>query len=199
MDTRAVAYAHYIHAYLNLEANEPSKSATSLENARSTMGNILSGQMEITVSDRLFQIAIDSLLGNAFTATGDFEKSERLQRKAIALAEAGGPATSGRLGTLYANLGSCLLWRGDLDAAEGVLRTSLMQHQRNLKCNLYALGNVYLRQGRYEEGYKTHLDVLEGFASTCGPLHHATADSCHKIGTILAMDEFSGKDLSEAE
>ena len=199
IDPRVLAHAHYIHAYLNLESNRPEESSRSLVEARSILDKVLIGVEPLSVQDRLFLIAINSLLGNSFTGLERFSDAEEALQCAISIATAGGDATSGKLGTLYANLGSCLLWKGDLDAAEAILHRSLLQHQRQLNCNMYALGNVYLRQKRYEEAYNLHVEVLGNFSRTLGHDHHATADSCHKVGAILAMDECPRKDLSEAE
>ncbi|KAI1385930.1 uncharacterized protein F4822DRAFT_445757 [Hypoxylon trugodes] len=198
IDPRTLAYAHYIYGYLNLESNKPSISEKSLSDALGLLGDAL-GNNQLEIRDRLFLIAIRSLLGNSLTGQGKFCEAEETLKLAIELSEAGGEETSGSLGTLYSNLGSCLLWKGDLESAEAVLHRSLLKHRRGLNCNLYALGNVYLRLHRLEEAYQMHIEALESFSRDFGHRHHATADACHKVGSILALDEFPKKDMVESE
>ncbi|KAI1422503.1 hypothetical protein F5Y12DRAFT_762389 [Xylaria sp. FL1777] len=197
INPRTLAYGYYILAYLNLESNKPDLSEGSLRSALELLP-VINKDTTLEAGDTLFVIALNSLLGNSLTGQGKFQDAEAALKLAIDLSLAGGAETSTKLGTLYANLGSCLLWKGDIEGAEAVLHTALLKHQRSLNCNLYALGNVYLHQGRIEEAYKVHVEVLENFSRDFGHTHHATADSCHKVGSILAMEKFGKRDLGES-
>ena len=50
---------------------------------------------------------------------------------------------------------------------------------------MYALGNVQIGKGKYEEAYRTHAQVLKIFKASVGIRHHRTADICHKLGWHL--------------
>lgn len=117
VDPRILAYAHYIHAYLNLESNKPAASEKSLLAAQALLETAQSGQPP-EPRDNLFVIAIKSLLGNALTGQEKFVDAENALRAAIDLSEVMGKDASEEVGTLYTNLGSCLLRKGDLEAAE---------------------------------------------------------------------------------
>jgi len=60
---------------------------------------------------------------------------------------------------------------------------------------LYALGNVYVSQGRYEEAFEMHTRCLKQYRATLGDLHHRIGDACHR----LADDNIRFKDLPEAQ
>lgn len=141
-----------------------------------------------------------SCLGNALTAANRFSEAERCHQLAIDSApNIEGPQSSTRIGSLHANLGSCLLWQGKYAQAEDILRKAVLRHDRGLECAWYALGNVYLRQGRLKHAFETHRKVLESFSTTLGHSHHTVADSCHKVGSIYALCDFEDRDLHQAE
>lgn len=114
------------------------------------------------------------------------------------IVETENPSTK-TLGRLYANLGSCLLWKGDLSHAESTLHTSLLKYDRKLGCTLYALGNVYLHQGRIEKGFHLHIETLEIFSRMFGESHPNTADSLYKVGSLYARADNPRRCLAKAE
>ncbi|RYP50512.1 hypothetical protein DL768_004017 [Monosporascus sp. mg162] len=128
-----------------------------------------------------------------------FEEAEIFHRLAVDTALRLSNQTPTRMGTLFTNLGSCLLWKGHLREAEDVLHTALLKHDRILECTLYSLANVYLRQGRVAESLAMHQEVLEKFSKQLGHSHHATADCCVKVGTLLASEDNPERDLAQAE
>lgn len=143
---------------------------------------------------------LHSCLGNALTAANRFNEAETCHQSAFDCAlKIEGPQSSARMGTLYANLGSCLLWQGRYAQAEDLLRKALLRHDRGLECAWYALGNVYLRQGQLKNAFETHRKVLESFSINLGHSHHTVADSCHKVGCIYALCDFEYRDLHQAE
>lgn len=50
---------------------------------------------------------------------------------------------------------------------------------------MFALGNVQISQGKLDEAYHTHTQVLNLFRTTLGVRHHRTGDICHKLGWYL--------------
>lgn len=77
-------------------------------------------------------------------ATYLFIEAEASHRGAIDLYLEANDGPQDRLARLHANIGSCLLWKGDLVGAETVLHKALLRYDRKLCCTLYALGNIYL-------------------------------------------------------
>lgn len=151
-------------------------------------------------SGKTYLSRLHSCLGNALTTANRFSEAEICHQSAIMNApKIDGPQSSTRMGSLYANLGSCLLWQGKYPQAEDLLRKALLRHDRGLECTMYALGNVYLRQGQLKRAFELHRKVLESFSTTLGHSHHTVADSCHKVGSIYALCDFECKDLHQAE
>ncbi|KAJ5921327.1 tetratricopeptide repeat domain-containing protein [Penicillium verhagenii] len=59
---------------------------------------------------------------------------------------------------------------------------------------LYALGNVYVSQGRFTEGFEYHTRCLKQYRATLGDSHHRIGDICHR----LADDNLRFKNHAEA-
>jgi tetratricopeptide (TPR) repeat protein len=194
LDPTTLSHVYLNHGSLCKEINEPGQAIDSLVRALALFEKAIETQASLKESNHLANL--HSELGCAYTGAERFNEAEECHKKAISLCK-GGPKDVARL---YANLGSCYLWKGDLQQAEAVLHKALLEYDRVLECNLYALGNVYLKQKRYKEALEKHQEVLERFSKKLGHDHHVTADSCHKIGSILAIPDFeSGIDLVEAE
>jgi tetratricopeptide (TPR) repeat protein len=194
--SKLVSLLHFTRGQILNECNQPEKSIESFKLAISLYELAKDPDLEFanTYLSRLY-----SQFGNSLTGSGRYTESEFYHDKAIRLTKALGKPTPRQMGILYANLGSTLLWKGDLSKAEDVLKRALLEHDRILECNKYALANVYIRQKRLDEAFQLHSEVLELFSRDLGRSHHATADSCHKVGSILTMKEFSGRNLQDAE
>jgi tetratricopeptide (TPR) repeat protein len=194
LDPATLSHVYRNHGRLCKEINEPGQAIDSLARALALFEKAIETPASLNESNHLANI--HSELGCAYTGAERFNEAEECHKKAISLCK-GDPKDIARL---YANLGSCYLWKGDLQQAEAVLHKALLEYDRILECNLYALGNVYLKQKRYKEALEKHQEVLERFSKKLGHDHHVTADSCHKIGSILAIPDFeSGMDLVQAE
>ncbi|KAE8150033.1 tetratricopeptide repeat domain-containing protein [Aspergillus avenaceus] len=95
-----------------------------------------------------------------------------------------------------ANLGLVYMLQGKLDAAEFILRESLITRERLYGKNdkesfrtgriFYALGNLRSLQGRDNEAYSCHKQAYQQFRDTIGiHHHHRTADVGHKVAEHL--------------
>jgi tetratricopeptide (TPR) repeat protein len=139
----------------------------------------------------------------SYTGAGRYNEAEQYLKKCIAIGKKPGATTRCVLGDFMQCLGACYLWRGDLQQAEDVLCKAIQEscgaNNENRGGALYSLGNVYYKQQRYAEALLKHREVLELYTKDLGNNHHWVADSCHKVGSILATDEFEGKDLIQAE
>jgi len=71
---------------------------------------------------------------------------------------------------------------GRRDTVESILRLNPPPRTGHA---MFALGNVQIGKGRFDEAYKTHAQVLTLFKSSLGIRHHRTADTCHKLGWHL--------------
>lgn len=105
-----------------------------------------------------------------------------------------------------ANMCSCLWQLGKLDEAERLLLNVITDRQdassfrfvrapymtalatnfyRRTGHAMFALGNVQISLGKFDEAYETHSQVLHLFKSCLGIRHHRTGDICHKLGWHL--------------
>ena len=200
-DPDTLSKLFYVHGRLATETSQPHLSVRLFERALrhfrppGAVDEVYSSDSGSTYLSRLY-----SCLGNALTAANCFGEAEAYHHKALNNApKIEGPQSSTRIGSLHANLGSCLLWQGKYAEAEDILRKALLRHDRGLECAMYALGNVYLRQGQLNQAFETHQKVLESFSTTLGPSHHTVADSCHKVGCIYALSDFEHRNLHQAE
>lgn len=191
------SFLYYTQGRLFHETNQPSQSIRSFSKAKHLLDS--AGADFLSSSDNNYMLIICSSLSTALVGAKRYNEAGKCHRDAIKFSEGIGNLSNRRLGTLYANLGSCLLWKGDFTQAEAVLQPALLQYGRNLECNLYALGNVYLAQNRYDKALDLHQEVLELSSSRLSHNHHCTADSCHKVGSIFTLKEFSRQNLGEAE
>jgi tetratricopeptide (TPR) repeat protein len=80
------------------------------------------------------------------------------------------------MGDLMQCIGACFLWKGDHDRAEDVLYRALLENcgenNENRGGALYTLGNVYLRQRKYNDALRLHQKVLEMYTKDLGKMHH---------------------------
>ena len=200
-DPNTLSRLSYVHGRLATETCQPRLSLHLFERALFHFRQqVTVGADDFSHSSKTYLSRLYSCLGNALTAASRFREAEGCHQSALDSApQIEGPQSSTRVGNLYANLGSCLLWQGKYAQAEDILRKALLRHDRGLECAWYALGNVYLRQGQLKHAFETHRKVLECFSTTLGHSHHTVADSCHKVGCIYALHEFADRDLYQAE
>ena len=199
-DPKILSRLSYVHGRLATETGQPCLSVHLFEKALSHFQLFVVDEDHLLDNSKTYLSRLYSCLGNALTAANRFGEAERCHRLALgSVPKIEGPQSSTRIGSLHANLGSCLLWQGKYAQAEDILRKALLQHDRGLECAFYALGNVYLRQGQLKRAFETHQKVLESFSRTLGHFHHTVADSCHKIGCIYALCDFEDRDLHQAE
>ena len=199
-DPSVLSILYYVHGRLATETSQLHLSVRLFERALRYFRQIFAMKEYLLLkSDNMYLSRLHSCLGNALTAVNRFSEAEICHHAALEVApKIDGPQSSTRIGGLYANLGSCLLWQGKYSQAEDLLRESLLRHDRGLECSLYALGNVYLRQGQLKRALEMHRKVLESFSTSLGHNHHTVADSCHKVGSIYALGDFEGRDLHQA-
>lgn len=145
-------------------------------------------------------------IGMSCTGAEKYDEAEKYLRLCIAIGSKHGAATHVVLGDFMQCLGACYFWRkgpGDLARAEDILQRALLQlcgaNNENRGGALYTLGNVFLKQGRYPEALEKHKEVLKLYIDDCGAEHQWVADSLHKVGSILAIADFEGRDLRGAE
>ena len=190
-----------MHGRLATETCQPRLSLHLFERALFYFQQQVSTDVDyLSHSSKMYLSRLHSCLGNALTAASRFSEAEGCHQSALDSAcGIEGPQSPTRIGSLHANLGSCLLWQGKYAEAEDILRKALLRHDRGLECAWYALGNVYLRQGQLNHAFETHRKVLESFSTTLGHSHHTVADSCHKVGCIYALHNFKDRDLYQAE
>ncbi len=200
-DPSILSRLSYVHGRLATETGQSCLSVHLFERALYYSRQVFATDEDcLSDSGKTYLSRLLSCLGNALTAADRFSEAEICHQSALDNApKAHGSQSSTRIGSLYANLGSCLLWQGKYAQAEDLLRKALLRHDRGLECSLYALGNVYLRQGKLKSALDTHRQVLESFSTTLGQFHHAVADSCHKVGSIYALRDFECRDLQQAE
>lgn len=200
-DPNILSTLSYVHGRLATETNQPYLSVHLFERALFHFRRLsVIDENDLLGSGKMYLSRLYSCLGNALTAANRFSEAEVSHQSALNIApKIGEPQSPTRIGSLHANLGSCLLWQGKYTQAEDILRKALLRHDRGLECAWYALGNVYLRQGQLKHAFETHRKVLESFSTTLGHSHHTVADSCHKVGCIYALCEFEYRDLHQAE
>lgn len=200
-DPSILSILSYVHGRLATETSQPRLSVHLFERALCYFRQTIAiDEDHLLESGRTYLSRLYSCLGNALTAANRFDEAETCHQSALINASKMDESQSStRIGSLYANLGSCLLWQGKYTQAEDLLRKALLRHGRGLECSLYALGNVYLRQGQLKSAFDIHRKVLESFSTTLGHSHHTVADSCHKVGSIYALRDFECRDLHQAE
>ncbi|OAP56961.1 hypothetical protein AYL99_09073 [Fonsecaea erecta] len=198
MDQRTLSFLFYVEGLICNDTNHLEEGVESFGKARDLLEDAMKQEPRVLMDTKNLS-HIYSSMGNTLTSYNRFAEAERSHRKAINLYLEANEIVEERLGRLYANLGSCLLWKGDLIAAEATLHKALLHYDRKLCCTLYALGNVYLAQRRIQRAYEVHLETLEIFSKRLGRSHPVTADSCFKVGRILSMEEFPNANLRRAE
>lgn len=200
-DPSILSILSYVHGRLATETSQSCLSVHLFERALCYFRQVFAmDEDHLLDSGKMYLSRLYSCLGNALTAANRFSEAEICHHSALDNApKIDGPQSSTRIGSLYANLGSCLLWQGKYTQAEDLLRKALLRHDRGLECSLYALGNVYLRQGQLKSAFDLHRKVLESFSTSLGHFHHTVADSCHKVGSIYALCDFECRDLHQAE
>jgi len=103
------------------------------------------------------------------------------------------------MGNLMQNLGSCYLWQGELEKSKNLLDQAMQQPNEYPEAAKYTMGNIYLAMQENEPALELHSEALEIYKRKRGLNHPTTADSCHKVGSILAMKGFARRDLVRAE
>ncbi|KAL9124671.1 MAG: hypothetical protein Q9217_006016 [Psora testacea] len=192
-----LALLYFTYGNMCNECNETKNGIASFRKAIDLLEPENGGSSQRKIGQNL--AAIYSSLGNSLNGLERFEESEKCHHKAIELILRINDPPTKSLGRLYSNLGSCLLWKGELNEAESVLLTSLLKYDRKLGCSLYALGNVYLAQGKMGKGLDLHIETLEVFSADFGIFHPNTADSLYKVGSLYARTDNPKHSLAEAE
>ncbi|KAF2809091.1 uncharacterized protein BDZ99DRAFT_571917 [Mytilinidion resinicola] len=200
-DRKILSKIYYYHGRLCQETNKPDNAIQNFEKAIDHYESALLPDV-VRHEDTYLAILYENL-GMSCIGAEKYDDAEMYLDKAIELGQASGSATSSVLGDFLQCKGACFLWKGDLAKAEDILCRALLErcgeNNENRGGALYSLGNVYFRQGRYSESLELHQQVLELYTTDLGNNHHWVADSCHKIGSILAVAGFDGGDLVEAE
>jgi tetratricopeptide (TPR) repeat protein len=191
---------YYYHGRLCQETNQPKGAVKNLERAlklwqRSTE--------EKKTSDEIYSAIVYENLGMSCIGAQRFDEARTALQKAIDIARQPGAPCANVLGDFMQCLAACHLHEGNIDAAEEMVRCALLEqcgaNNENRGGALYTLGNVCLRQEKYDEALQLHQEVLRIYTDDLGHSHHWVADSCHKVGCILAMPQFVNRDLAEAE
>lgn len=157
------------------------------------------GKSNVDLLKTTLYVRILSNLGISHTAINEFEKAEKYHLEAIKHCRKLGMEVESSLGNLLQNLGGTYLWSGQLDKAKAILDEALEAPNTNREAAEYTLGNWMIKAHRYDEAIKIHRGVLQVYIGQLGMNHPVTADSWHKLGCLMAMPEYSGQDLKEAE
>ena len=197
IDPLILSFLYFTTGVIGNECDRVEESVRYFKQARSLLKKTVAQRR--FVGDMKCLAQVNSSLGNSLNNLNRFEESEKCHVRALQIAVNEKNFPIERISRFYANLGSCLLWKGDLDNAEKTLHTALLRYDRSLGCCLYALGNVYLKQGNIDQAFELHLENLQKFAGKLGRHHPYTAESCYKVGSIYAHPDFSGRNLSKAE
>lgn len=197
VDQRTLSFLLYTEGLICNDTNRLEEALQNFSQAREVLEQAMDQEVRNPM-DKKNLSHIYSSMGNALTGASRFVDAKASHHKAVSLYLAAGEIVDERLGRLYANLGSCLLWEGDLAQAESTLHKALLHYDRKLCCTLYALGNVYLAQNRIQRAYETHMEILEIFSKRLGRSHLVTADSCFKVGCILSREDFPNAHLGRA-
>jgi tetratricopeptide (TPR) repeat protein len=200
VDDAVLSKLHYYHGRLFLETNHPEKAVQSLEEATGPYENV---NRESRSYDDTYLTILYENVGMSYTGANRFDDAKKYLNKAIEMAKKPGAASQSVIGDFMQCIGACHLWSGDLGEAEDILCRALLErcgeNNENRGGAMYTLGNVYLRQGKYLDALQLHQEVLEIYTRDLGNMHHWVADSCHKVGSILAIPDFKQHNLIEAE
>ena len=82
------------------------------------------------------------------------------------------------------NLGYVLLRKGLVEEAERTFEETLSVDRKSQPL-MYALGNIVISQGRYDDGLFLHSEALRLYSAHFGEQHHVVADSTYKVGETL--------------
>jgi len=164
VDQRTLSFLLYVEGLICNDTNRLERGVQSFSQARDLLEAAMKQETRTPIDPKNL-LHIYSAMGNTLTSSNRFVEAEECQRKAISLYLAAGEIVEERLGRLYVNLGSCLLWKGDLVAAEATLHKALLRYDRKLCCTLYALGNVLSGTETHPTGVRsapgTSRDLLE--------------------------------------
>ncbi|KAK3944663.1 hypothetical protein QBC46DRAFT_350391 [Diplogelasinospora grovesii] len=197
-----LAKVYYYHGRMCQEMNQPIGAVENLEKAISLWESIEEAP-DLGPGEEAFPAILYENLGMSCIGASRFDEAKDALQKAIDLAHLPDAPSHQVLGDFMQCMAACHLHEGDVDAAEDMGRRALLErcgeNNENRGGALYTLGNVYLRQRKYDEALELHQEVLELYTKDLGNMHHWVADSCHKVGCILAIPEFGRGDLAQAE
>ena len=204
IDRRILSQTYYYHGRMCQEVNRTGDAIRDFKKAVELVEEATLTQPALLESTYL--AILYENIGMSCTGAEKYDEAEKYLRRCIAIGSKYGAATHVVLGDFMQCLGACYFWRkgpGDLALAEDIMQRALLQlcgaNNENRGGALYTLGNVFLRQGRYSEALEKHKEVLKLYIDDCGAEHQWVADSLHKVGSILAIADFEGRDLREAE
>lgn len=186
----------FLHSRICQEQNKVAEAVNAIEKCKLSLDTAAKTEPALLQSG--FYLRVLSNLGISYTGAERFTEAEDIHQQAIDRCVEYGLEEECSLGNIMQNLGSCLLWKGDLERAEDILRKALLMPNRNSEGNLYTLGNLLLKTRRPDEALKLHKEVLDVYLADLGSFHPCTADSYHKVGSILA-DNSECQDLVEGE
>ena len=204
INRRILSQTYYYHGRMCQEVNRTADAIRDFKKAVELVEEAALTQPALLESTYL--AILYENIGMSCTGAEKYDEAEKYLRLCIAIGSKHGAATHVVLGDFMQCLGACYFWRkgpGDLARAEDILQRALLQlcgaNNENRGGALYTLGNVFLKQGRYPEALEKHKEVLKLYIDDCGAEHQWVADSLHKVGSILAIADFEGRDLRGAE
>ena len=172
------------------ESGEPVLAINSNRSAKIYLEQALSQGLIEATDGRLPRIITG--LGNSFSQLGKLDDALDLQLQALercrCITEQFDQPVSDVTAIVQLNWGFLLCRRGELEAAEEVLRATLDAAPTTAPA-MYALGNTYLAQGKVDEALAQHVRGLQVYNATVGD-EHALAGRClYKIGEILFLNK----------
>lgn len=201
VDKMTFSKLYYYHGRCCQESNRTDDAIRDFERALSLVSNDVENLDAL--SHTTYLPILYENLGISSTGAGRYEGAERYLKKAIEMGKEPNSPVRCVMGDFLQCLGACYLWKGDLKSAENLLSRAILDrcgpNNENRGGALYSLGNVYLRQGRFDLALEMHQEVLRLYREDLGDDHHWVADSCHKVGSIYAIAEFKKLDLQKAE
>ncbi|TAQ85801.1 hypothetical protein B7494_g5858 [Chlorociboria aeruginascens] len=172
------------------ESNQPLRTLESSRNAKH-YAEMAVAQNLIDVNDSRMPRILTGW-GNALNQLGRFQEALDLQLEALKLCRTVPRDKSDAIIIVQLNWAYLLLRVGDLDRAERILKETVVADPQAAYV-IYPLGNVYLAQGKIDQGLAEHYTALKIYMGWFGEQHALIADSLYKIGEILLLHKNDAK------